>query len=228
VVFGNRIDPAIHDRVLAFAGAVSRRRWKHVRDIVPTYASVTVYRDFCAGGDEAFAERLLTLAQTVQTAPRQCSPCLRIPVCYGGSFGPDLDLVAHHGGLSPEEVIALFTSVQYRVYMVGFTPGFPYMGSVPTPIAVPRRVEPRVVVPAGSVGIAGFQTGIYPQATPGGWQLIGRTPVRLYDLSQADPFLFKPGDRVELYPVNETDFHRLSTQSMTRHSLQRGADAPRD
>ena len=121
---------------------------------------------------------------------------------YGGEHGPDLGDVAAFAGLSEAEVVAKHVAVFYRVFMMGFVPGFPYMGTVDATIAVPRRTTPRVRVPAGSVGIAGSQTGIYPTETPGGWQLIGRTDVHLFDLSRPAPFLLKAGDTVQFYPVH--------------------------
>ena len=129
---------------------------------------------------------------------------------YGGDWGPDLDDVASFAKLSVAEVIRLHASVHYRVYMLGFSPGFPYLGLVPEPIAMPRLPTPRISVPAGSVGIAGTQTGIYPIATPGGWRLIGRTPVALYRReNSATQFLLHPGDLVRFEPIGTQEFERL-------------------
>ena len=132
-----------------------------------------------------------------------------VPVCYGGELGPDLGDVAAFAAGSAEEVIALHASVIYTVYLVGFVPGFAYMAEVNARIAAPRRASPRTAVPAGSVAIAGGQTGIYPSSTPGGWNIIGRTPVKPYDPSRAVPFLFQPGDRVRFRPVDRAEFDRL-------------------
>jgi KipI family sensor histidine kinase inhibitor len=130
-------------------------------------------------------------------------------VHYGGESGPDLEDVASFGNLSIAEAIRLHSSVTYRVYMLGFSPGFPYLGSVPAPIAMPRLITPRSKVLAGSVGIAGRQTGIYPTATPGGWRLIGRTPTALYRPTKARPFLLSPGDLVRFEPITREEFNSL-------------------
>ena len=129
-------------------------------------------------------------------------------VCCGGSLGPDLAEVAAFAGCSQDEVVALHGSRTYRVYLVGFVPGFPYMGTVDPRIAMPRRATPRVKVPAGSVGIAGEQTGIYPTETPGGWRLIGRTPIRLFDAGREPPCLFEAGARVRFTPMTRDAFER--------------------
>jgi inhibitor of KinA len=133
-----------------------------------------------------------------------------IPVAYGGAFGPDLEDVARFGQCSQDEVIARHTAVVYRVYLVGFVPGFAYMAEVDPRIAAPRRATPRTEVPAGSVAIAGGQTGIYPDVTPGGWNIIGRTPLLPFDVERAQPSLFKAGDRVSFRPITGSDFARLA------------------
>ncbi|OXM85307.1 5-oxoprolinase subunit PxpB [Paenibacillus rigui] len=138
---------------------------------------------------------------------------LTVPVCFGGEHGPDLALIAEQAGMTSGQAIELYCSVEYIVHMIGFVPGFPYMGGLPQPLAAPRRSEPRLKVPAGSVGIAGVQTGIYPQAIPGGWQLIGRTPVRLFDAYQEPPALFRSGDRVLFQPIGAADFERLHREA---------------
>jgi len=135
-------------------------------------------------------------------------PPIDVPLCYGGDYGPDLPEVAHLAHMAMEEVVAAHSAVTYRVFMLGFVPGFPYMGLVDPRIAVPRRAIPRIRVPRGSVGIAGRQTGIYPVETPGGWQLIGRTPIGLFDARRQPPSFFRPGDSVRFYPVDEMEFHR--------------------
>lgn len=132
-----------------------------------------------------------------------------IPVLYGGDWGPDLEDVAAFAGLSPVETITLHTSIRYRVYMLGFSPGFPYLGLVPECLAMPRLSTPRTRVPAGSVGIADRQTGIYPSSTPGGWSLIGRTPISLYRKRRATPFLLKAGDAVQFKSIGRAEFERL-------------------
>jgi inhibitor of KinA len=152
---------------------------------------------------EAAAERAAPLEDTARE--------LTIPVCYGGAHGPDLEAVARFARCPAAAVIATHASCIYRVYMLGFVPGFAYMGSVDERIAMPRRDTPRLRVPMGSVGIAGRQTGIYPLEAPGGWRLIGRTPLRTFDAGRAAPFLFRAGDHVRFEPVDGAAFARLST-----------------
>ncbi len=132
----------------------------------------------------------------------------RIPLAYGGESGPDLAWVADFHGISPEEVVQLHSQTVYRVYMIGFTPGFPYMGELPEALDTPRRESPRTHIPRGSVGIAQRQTGIYPVVSPGGWQIIGRTPVRLFDAAGDPPAKLGMGDQVEFYPVDEEELKR--------------------
>jgi inhibitor of KinA len=154
-----------------------------------------------------------------------------IPVCYGGAFGPDLDFVAGHNKLSVQEVIDIHTSRPYQVYMLGFTPGFPYLGGMSERIAAPRLAQPRVAIPAGSVGIAGSQTGIYPIESPGGWQLIGRTPLRLFDPGSATPFLFAAGNYLRFTAIDADAFLEIRQQvesgsyAPVTGSIERGGDA---
>jgi KipI family sensor histidine kinase inhibitor len=135
-----------------------------------------------------------------------------VPVCYSGEFAPDLAAVAAFGGITEAEAVRLHTLPTYRVFMLGFSPGFTYMGPVDGRIAAPRLPAPRVRVPAGSVGIAGVQTGIYPAPTPGGWQIVGRTPVRPFDLSRSEPFLFRPGDAVQFHAIDASEYARLQNR----------------
>ena len=201
----NRIDEGINEQAIHLAGTVETAGIGGVRDVVPTYRSVAVYFDPLRTDYAALSDFLEREAQAVVTAASAESlqaddrPPVRIPVKYGGEGGPDLAAVAAFAKLSEAEVIARHTGRVYRVFMMGFLPGFPYLGSVDPAIAAPRRTTPRLRVPAGSVGIAGSQTGIYPLETPGGWQLIGQTSVKLFELSRPDPFLLEPGDSVEFF-----------------------------
>ena len=140
------------------------------------------------------------------------SDVLEIPVLYGGGAGPDLEFVAQHNNKTPEEVIKIHTSAEYLIYMLGFTPGFTYLGGMDESIATPRLKQPRVKIPAGSVGIAGSQTGVYPIDSPGGWQLIGRTPVRMYDPNRADPILPKAGEYIKFYAITQEEFDEIARQ----------------
>lgn len=210
VEFEETIDPGINDRVLAFARGVERLALPGVIETVPTYRSATVYFDPILVDAGSLAERLKALAEALPPPPSQVRRTVQIPVVYGGESGPDLADVAAFARLSVEEAIALHASVCYRVYLLGFVPGFPYMGPVPDALAMPRLAEPRARVPAGSVGIAGSQTGIYPIESPGGWRLIGRTPLRMYDKSRLQPFLLEAGDWVQFLPIGREEFERMA------------------
>jgi KipI family sensor histidine kinase inhibitor len=205
VEFADRIDERVNDEAIALSNLVERARLAGVRDVVPTYRSVAVYFDPLRTDFAALQDLLSQASQHRAGEPtpgRAAGAPVRIPVRYGGEHGPDLGEVAAFAGLSEADVVARHVATTYRVFMMGFVPGFPYMGTVDPAIAAPRRPTPRVRVPAGSVGIAGSQTGIYPTETPGGWQLIGRTDMPLFDLSRAEPFLLKAGDAVEFYAVH--------------------------
>jgi inhibitor of KinA len=204
-----RIDPVVSARAVALADRV-RQVHSGVRDAVVGYCTVTVYFDPLQvdGSDlEGMLHRLIRdLPDVLPAAGAQ----IDVDVCYGGEFGPDLADVAAWAGLRESDVIELHRAPTYRVYVVGFVPGFPYMASVDERLALPRRATPRTKVPAGSVAIAAGQTGIYPSETPGGWHLIGRTRVKPYDPSRANPFLFKPGDRVRFHPIDREEFERTA------------------
>ncbi|WP_137937131.1 5-oxoprolinase subunit PxpB [Chitinivorax sp. B] len=168
-------------------------------DIVPGMNNLTVVFDPLRQNSQEVLDQLSTQwqqAKQQQFEPRE----VRIPVCYGGKAGPDLDNVSSYTGLTPEAVIALHSSVDYTVFFLGFQPGFAYMGGLPDALITPRRAEPRLAVPAGSVGIGGAQTGIYPAQSPGGWQLIGRTSLTLFDPYSTSPSLLLPGDQVRFVP----------------------------
>lgn len=209
VEFGNAIDPDINAQVIAFAEAVRSLHLDGMIEVVPTYRSATVYFDPQVASASALAQRLIALAEEPPARPLHKPRTVEIPVMYDAGFGPDLPDLARFADLSIEEVIGLHTSVTYRVYMLGFSPGFPYMGRVPEVIAMPRLADPRMHIPGGSVGIAGLQTGIYPQDSPGGWRIIGRTPLRLYDPNRSKPFLLQPGDHVRFVPIDRDEFDRL-------------------
>src|SRR5437660_5063968 len=191
VEFEARIDPAINARAIALADAIDSSRLAGVRDVVPTYRSVAVYFDpLHTDGDALLASLELEAARPGPPVVTTHAP-VRIPVCYGGEFGPDLDAVADGARMDPATVIAAHSGPTYRVFMLGFVPGFAYLGTLDERLAMPRRTTPRLRVPARSVGIAGAQTGIYPMETPGGWHLIGRTPLKPFDPDRDEPFLMK-------------------------------------
>lgn len=195
---GDRIDPALNTQAHALADGLRGR--PGLAEAVPGYATLLIhYQPEWLDYEAACAEVRRVLA-ALDTTAVEAGPVVEIPVAY---TGPDLDFVAAHCGLSVPEVITLHTSVEYRVYMMGFTPGFAYLGETDARLAVPRLETPRLQVPAGSVGIAGRQTGIYPLTSPGGWRLLGHTPVRPFDLTRPQPFALQPGDRVRFVPAPE-------------------------
>jgi len=196
------IDPAVNARAIGIASAVAAQRIAGIRDIVPTYRSVAVHFDPLATDVERLRESLRRAAHASPAA--RDGSLIEIPVVYGGENGPDLQEVAAFAGLTPQEVTERHCAREYRVFMLGFLPGFAYMGVVDDAIAAPRKATPRTRIPAGAVGIAGQQTGIYPRQSPGGWQLIGRTTVSVFDPSRAQPSLFAPGDRVRFVPEPRT------------------------
>ena len=200
--FEPRIDPGVNARVVAAAARVSAARCRGVRDVVPAFHTLTVYIDPL----RADAGRVWAALEEAASAPASRAEASRevvIPVRYGGRHGPDLDEVAAFAGCSAAEVVRRHAAVAYRVYMVGYLHGFAYLGIVDPSIAMPRRSTPRLTVPAGSVGIAGGQTGVYPTAAPGGWRLVGRTEVRMFDTRRDPPGLVGPGDRVRFEPLPE-------------------------
>lgn len=203
IEFADEINDAVNDRVHALTHALRAQNHPHVLDLIPAYSSLLVcYDSRCVPLAEihAWLQNALDALHTfLPPEPR----LIEIPTQYGGEFGPDLTFVAQHSGMTEDAVIHAHTSVIYRVYFVGFAPGFAYLGSVPESIVVPRLETPRTRVPAGSIGIAGRQTGIYPMEIPGGWRIIGRTPVRLFNPDLIPPALLRPGDRVRFVQVDD-------------------------
>jgi len=206
VEFEERIDPVVNARTVAFADAVQAATLSGVRDVVPSYRSVAIYFDPLRTAYDALVTTLETEASRQVPETQGSAAPIRIPVCYGGEFGPDLPQVAAFAKTTEDEVVRIHASATYRVFMVGFVAGFAYLGIVDERIAMPRHSTPRLRVPLGTVGIAGVQTGIYPAETPGGWQLIGRTPVKPFDASRAEPFLMKAGDAVQFYAIDRSEF----------------------
>jgi len=211
VSFGNVIDEEVNKKVLQLFQQLENQR-SFIQDLVPAYSSLTVYYDVLAlhtketSAFERARELLLPLLNQIETNDASPGRDIAIPVCYAKCFAPDLEELAVQKNLSPAGVIQLHTSRSYRVYMIGFLPGFPYMGKVDSRIATPRKRHPRLAIPAGSVGIAGEQTGVYPFASPGGWNIIGRTPLPLFDSERKEPVLLQPGDNVTFYPISEDAF----------------------
>ncbi len=208
VALGTGIDPAVNRRVQRLHQILAREKLAGVVETVPAYASLLVVYDPLQAAPEALKRQIAGLCDFDDAAPRETRDTLEIPVVYGGEHGPDLDAVAAYHGLSNEEVIRLHSDTVYRVYMIGFTPGYPYMGELPEALETPRRETPRTHIPKGSVAIAQRQTGIYPVVSPGGWQIIGRTPVELFDPQQENPSLLVMGDQVRFRAVTAEEAHQ--------------------
>jgi len=196
------IDPVINERAILLASRIRGRAARGVRDVAPGYSTVGVHFDplqtDLAALERAIESEFASLADLEDISDRKV---IEIPVEYGGAYGVDLAQVAQHAACSADEVVARHSARTYRVYMLGFIPGFAYMGRVDASIAVPRHRVPREKVPAGSVGIAGLQTGVYPVESPGGWHLIGRTAAVMFDANRATPSLLSAGDLVRFVPV---------------------------
>ena len=205
---GDEISEAANAAVLALGRAVESRPPDGVVEVVPTYRSLLIVYDPLRTTAAQIRRTVEEIAARADPADLSPGRPIAIPVAYGGVLGPDLAAVAQEAGLSEPEVIALHSGGEYRVFMLGFTPGFPYMGTLPPRLRVARLASPRIRVPGRSVAIAGLQTGVYPIESPGGWRLIGRTPLRIYDPSRANPFLLEAGNRVRFVPISEAEYER--------------------
>ncbi|MCA1056118.1 5-oxoprolinase subunit PxpB [Rossellomorea aquimaris] len=221
IQLGDSIELNTHEKVKNVTAFFEKNPQDWLLEVIPAFTTVTLYYDPIA-----------ILQQTPHELPYEgiCSVLndmlsgeikgdssseriIEIPVCYGGEFGPDLEEVARINGLTTEEVITKHSNGDYLVYMIGFAPGFPYVGGLDPALATPRRESPRLKIPAGSVGIAGEQTGVYPIETPGGWQLIGRTPLSLFQPELDTPSLLQAGDRIKFIPISEEEFKNWEESS---------------
>lgn len=210
VEFEARIDPEINARAIAAAETIREAALPGVRDLVPTYRSVMVYFDPLRTSADVLVDLMTRAATSGRAAASDRIEPVEVPVCYGGTFGPDLAGVAEAKGLTEPQVVELHSEPIYRVFMLGFVPGFGYMGLVNPRLDMLRHSTPRTRVPTGSVAIAGRQTGVYPADTPGGWHILGRTPLKPFDPTRSDPFLYKPGDRVRFHPIDPATYARLA------------------
>lgn len=210
---GHTISEETHRRVQAVVQRLDQQPISGVLEVVPAFATVTVYYDPFQIAYTELRDRVEAALQGLTDVELPPSRIVEIPVCYGGEFGPDLAKVAARNQLTPSEVIEIHTDAEYLVYMIGFAPGFPYLGGLSERIATPRRDTPRPVIPAGSVGIAGQQTGVYPLETPGGWQLIGRTPLRLFRPEQDPPTLLQAGDLVRFREITAEQYQVIKEET---------------
>ncbi len=218
VEFGDRIDRAVSDQVLGLAARMRSSEIAGVIEVVPTFRSLMVHYDSLHTSARELIgaiEKLLTSKTALERKRR----LWRVPVCYERDFAPDLEGVARETKLVPEQVVALHTGTRYHVYMVGFVPGYPYMGDLPEALVLPRRADPRIRVPPGSVSIATTMTAIYPVESPAGWHLIGTTPIRIFDPHASQPALFAPGDAVEFEAIDAETFAKIRSAT-ERHEYR--------
>jgi KipI family sensor histidine kinase inhibitor len=207
VEFGEVISLEANSKVTALNEAIQKAKIQGVEELVPTYRSLLVRYNPLKTTYEQLVFQIKDVEKTLKELTAKVEGRrIIIPVVYGGEYGPDLAYVAKYHKLSEKQVVKLHSETEYRVYMIGFVAGFPYLGEVPDEIVTPRLETPRVKVPAGSVGIAEKQTGIYPCEAPGGWQIIGKTPLTLFNPQQQPPALLKPGDNVKFKPISEREF----------------------
>jgi len=208
--FGQVIDPTINRHIRQTIERIKELQLEGIIELVPTYCALLVEYDAMLYSYSEICNIIEpTLEEGMTNTTNELVTVVEVPTVYGGEFGPDLSFVASHNHLSEDEVISIHSGTDYLVYMLGFIPGFTYLGGMDSRIATPRLSSPRTLIPAGSVGIAGEQTGTYPSDSPGGWQIIGRTPVTMYDISKAQAALLKAGDYVRYVPIDESEFHRI-------------------
>lgn len=211
VEFGCRIDRSVSETVLALDAALARRNVEGIVETVPTFRSLMIHYEPLTVTPESLTEVIIELIAE-PPADRQSRRKWNIPACYESEFAPDLDEVAGMTGLSPAEVIELHSATEFHVYMIGFLPGYPYMGDLPRQLRLPRRKEPRLRLPPGSIAIATALTAIYPVESPGGWHLIGRSPIRLFDAEWENPSLLVPGDKVRFMPIPASQFEKMARE----------------
>jgi KipI family sensor histidine kinase inhibitor len=208
VELGDDISPQINQKVRGLYIGTKGHRIKGIKDLVPSYRSLMVVYDPLVISLDSLESQMNEIWNALDDARLPDPRTVEIPVVYGDKYGPDLEWIADYHKMTRQDVIRLHTQPTYQVYMIGFMPGYPYMGEVPDELVTPRRKTPRTHVPGGSVGIAQKQTGIYPVASPGGWQIIGRTPVRLFDPQGKPPSFLEMGDRVKFFVITEQELLR--------------------
>ena len=209
VSFGNEIKKEIHYIVRDYMHLITEENYDFVEEVIPSYTSVLInYKPEIINFND-LEDVLIELNKKVKVKSKSDINIIHIPVIYGGDYGPDIEFVAEYNNITQEEVIQIHSERNYLIYMLGFTPGFSFLGGMSDKIATPRLDEPRTKIKAGSVGIAGSQTGIYPIESPGGWRLIGRTPIKLFSPEEENPVLLKMGDYIKFEPINEEEYFRI-------------------
>jgi len=229
IEFGDQISPEISARVRGMFLAVELAKLPALVTMNPTYRSLLVEYDPCKSGYEELLRELQQLESSLGSLNLPEPNILEVPTLYGGEGGPDLGFVCENSGLSEEQVIEIHSAKPYLIYMLGFAPGFPYLGGMDERLETPRLKTPRTKIPGGSVGIAGKQTGLYPNDSPGGWQLIGRTPLKLYDPMREPPILHRTGDYLKFIPIDEAEYRRIEeavaaeSYQYRLYAMERGA-----
>lgn len=212
IEFEQKISPEINAQITAFVHLLKEQHIEGVTDLIPAFASLLINYDPRVIGYKELKGRVEELLKIEVSEETTEARVFEIPVCYGGKYGPDIENIAQHAGLSQQEIIDIHCSKDYLIYMLGFLPGFVYLGGLDERIHTPRLANPRISIPAGSVGIAASQTGIYPLNSPGGWQLLGMTPVKTYDPEREVPILVEAGDYIRFVPVTEDEFLEIKKQ----------------
>ena len=212
IEFGQGIDPDVNAKVMAMAEALKSDNPRGILEIIPSYRSLLLIYNPLITCPEKFVSIIERIENTFEKIDPKSSKVVEIPVCYGGKFGPDIETVENTSNLCKEDVIRLHTEPEYLIYMVGFTPGFPFLGGLNEKLFTPRLKTPRMIVPKGSVGIANNQTGMYPIASPGGWQIIGRTPLKLFAPQRKSHFLYKAGDKIKFIPISRQEYEKLEKE----------------
>ncbi|MDR0696762.1 MAG: 5-oxoprolinase subunit PxpB [Christensenellaceae bacterium] len=210
--FGKKIDRDINDSVMKIYNAVKAKPFCGVYEIIPSYCSILFIYDPLLTNYNKIVANLQRLLRSENSNNSLKSKLVYIPVCYGGDFGEDINDVANHTKISVDKIIEMHSSPEYLIYMLGFLPGFAYLGGLPPQLTTPRLKNPRTKITAGSVGIGGEQTGIYPLDSPGGWRLIGRTPIKPYDPYRDNPFLFRAGDYIKFVPITKDEYYMIEDQ----------------
>ena len=212
IEFGNEISEEINKKIRAASALIENREISGISEVVPTYRSLMIHYDPLIIEYEELISILKGIEENIKNVELYSPEIIEIPVLYGGQYGPDIENVVMHNKLTVEEVIKIHTSAEYLIYMLGFTPGFPYLGGMDKRIATPRLHSPRTKIPAGSVGIAGEQTGIYPVQSPGGWQLIGSTPIELFNPDSENPILLKSGNHIVFKSIDEEEYMKIKEE----------------
>lgn len=209
IEFGKEISPEINRKITATVQIIKEQHIEGVVDMIPAFCSLLINYDSRVISFDELKKRLELLVKLDAKAGEGRKKIYEIPVCYGGEFGPDIENIAKNANLTVEEVIKIHSSRDYLIYMLGFLPGFCYLGGLDERIHTPRLSNPRIKIKAGSVGIGGSQTGIYPLDSPGGWQLMGMTPVKTYDPERENPILVEAGDYIRFVPIDEKEYERI-------------------